>query len=269
MSIIYRPRGRAAEYSHLAINHYVGCSHGCVYCYVPAITKNYEFHVKQFVRKDVLYRLRREAPNYAGTNERVLLSFACDPYQPLDDTEQITRRVIEILRENDIPFQILTKGGTRACRDFELYGPHDVFAATLTFLNESNSRKWEPHAAIPRSRILALEMAKQKGIETWVSLEPVIDPYQSLKIIRQTHQLVDHFKIGKWNYDERARDINWRYFGIKAIELCRDCETDYYIKEDLAMYLDGIHFHNVDKRKVNRPPEKKTKGQASLFGGQK
>ncbi|GAH71245.1 unnamed protein product [marine sediment metagenome] len=194
------------------------------------------------------------------------MSFATDPYQPLDDTEQVTRKVIEILRENDIPFQILTKGGTRACRDFDLYGPEDIFAATLTFLNEKDSRDWEPHAAIPRSRILALEMAKQKGIETFVSLEPVIDVKQTLEIIRQTHQLVDHFKIGRLNYDERARDINWRKFGIKAIELCRDCETDYYIKHDLAMYLDGIHFQSVDKRKVNRPlPEKKTKSQASFF----
>ena len=182
------------------------------------------------MRKDVLYQLRREAPNFAETNERVLLSFACDPYQPLDDTEQITRKVIEILRENDVPFQVLTKGGTRACRDFELYGPDDMFAATLTFLNEQDSRIEEPNAAIPRSRILALEMAKQKGIKTWVSLEPVLDVKQSLEIIRQTHQFIDHYKIGKLNYDERARDVNWRKFGIKAIELCRECETDYYIK---------------------------------------
>lgn len=263
MSIIYRPKGRAVEYSHLAINHYVGCSHGCGYCYVPAVTKNYRFHAEQSVRKDVLYQLRREAPNYAGSNERVLLSFTCDPYQPLDDTEQITRKVLEILRKNNIPFQILTKGGTRAGRDFELYGPHDVFATTLTFLDEQDSRREEPNAAIPRSRILALEMAKQKGIETWASLEPVIDVNQSLEIIRHTHQFVDHFKIGKLNYNERARDINWRKFGIKAIELCRDCETDYYIKEDLAIYLDGITFHSVDKRKVNRPPEKRRK--TSLF----
>jgi len=263
MSIIYRPKGKAAEYSHLAINHYVGCGHGCKYCYCPAVTRNYEFHSRQSVRKDVLYRLRREAPNFAGTNERVLLSFACDPYQPLDDAEQITRKVIEILRENDVPFQVLTKGGTRACRDFELYGPDDMFAATLTFLDERDSRREEPNAAIPRSRILALELAKQRGIETWASLEPVIDVKQSLEIIRQTHQLVDHYKIGKLNYDKRARDVNWRKFGIMAIELCRECGTDYYIKEDLAMYLDGIRFHSIDKRKVNGPPDKQHK--TSLF----
>lgn len=254
MSIIYEPSGRAAEYSHLAINHYTGCGHGCRYCYVPAATKNNNFHEQQSVRRNVLRQLRREAPKYAGSDKRVLLSFATDPYQPLDETEQVTRKVIELLREFDIPFQILTKGGTRACRDFDLYGPNDLFGVTLTFLNEQDSRKEEPNAAIPHSRILALEMAKKLGIETWVSLEPVIDPKQTLEIIRQTHHTVDHFKIGKLNYDERAREINWRKFGIAAIELCREFETDYYIKKDLAMYLDGITFHNVDKRTVNRAP---------------
>ncbi|MHC4397792.1 MAG: SPL family radical SAM protein [Planctomycetota bacterium] len=266
MPIIYKPSGRAAEYSHLAINHYIGCGHGCRYCYGPAATKikKNDFHKKQSVRKDVLRKLRREAPKYAGTDKRVLLSFITDPYQPLDETEQVTRKVIELLREFDIPFQILTKGGTRACRDFDLYGTHDLFSTTLTFLNEQESRREEPNAAIPRSRILALEMAKKLGIETWVSLEPVIDTKQTLEIIRQTHRFVDHYKIGKLNYDPRARDINWRKFGIAAIELCRDCKTDYYIKDDLAMYLDGIAFHNVDKRTVNRAPGEKRR-KTTLF----
>ena len=39
MSIIYEPRGKAREYSELAANLYTGCSHGCRYCYCPAILR--------------------------------------------------------------------------------------------------------------------------------------------------------------------------------------------------------------------------------------
>jgi len=253
MGIIYRPSGRAAEYSHLAINHYVGCSHGCMYCYGPATTRNPKFHTDVKQRKDVLYKLTREAPNFAGTDERVLLCFACDPYQPLNDELNLTRDVIEILKANDIPFQVLTKGGMRAVADFDLYGPNDAFAATLTFLDEAKSKKVEPNAALPENRIRSLSVAKLQGIKTWVSLEPVIDTKASLELIRLTHSFVDHYKIGKLNH--ASGDLTYqalRRFGIAAIELCREYGVDYYIKADLARYLDGIHFTNIDMRKVKR-----------------
>jgi len=253
MAIIYRPTGRAAEYSRLAINHYIGCSHGCMYCYVPAITRNTKFHTDVKPRKDVLYKLTREAPNYKGTDERVLLCFACDAYQPLNDELNLTRDVIEILKDNDIPFQVLTKGGMRAVSDFDLYSANDAFAATLTFLDEEKSKRCEPNAASPENRIRGLSVAHLQGLNTWVSLEPVISPAVSLEIIRKTHQFVDHYKIGKLNH--ASSDLTWqalRRFGIMAIELCREYEVDYFIKADLAKYLDGVHFTNVDTRKVKR-----------------
>jgi len=218
---------------------------------VPAVTRNSDFRNKQSAKKDVLAKLEKQAPKFANTAERALLCFACDPYQPLDDELQLTRKVIEILKANNIPFQTLTKGGTRAVRDFDLYGPKDALAVTLTFLDRAKSRHYEPNAAIPESRILSLEIAKHLNIETWVSLEPVIEPAESLEIIKQTHRFVDLYKIGKMNHAPAGADkINWRQFGKKAIELCREHKTDYYIKSDLAKYLDGITFCNVDNRKV-------------------
>lgn len=264
MGIIYRPTGRAQEYSFLAVNHYVGCGHGCEYCYVPDTTRNDKFFTEQSVRKNVLEQLRKKAPKYAGTDERVLLCFTCDPYQPLDAQTRTTREVIKILREHKIPFQVLTKGGTWAVRDFKLYGEHDAFGTTMTFLDDKKSRKYEPHAALPQDRFEAIKEAKKAGIETFVSLEPVVDEKQTHEIIRQTNEFVDHFRIGKLNH--KTSDINWQMFGCKAIELCREFETDYYIKEDLARYLDGIPFCNIDKRKVKRECKiEKPEVQQSLF----
>lgn len=252
MGIIYRPGPRAEEFSYLAANLYRGCWHGCFYCYVPDYTHNNDFFTEQSVRKDVLWQLQREAPNFAGTDERVLLCFTCDPYQPLDVEKQITRQAIEILRANNVPFQILTKGGIRAARDFDLYGPDDIFGTTLTLLDEDKSKLHEPHAAVPEDRIVAIKLAKRKGIETWVSLEPVIDARQSLEIIKQTHTIVDHYKIGKMNHCDKLTAGEWRRFGGKAIQLCREFKVDYYIKADLAKYLDGIPFYNTDRRKISR-----------------
>ena len=259
MATIYRPKGRAAEYSHLALNHYIGCNHGCKYCYVPAVMHNEQFFTTQSVKKDVLWQLRREAPNFAGTNERVLLCFSCDPYQSLESEKRITSEVIKILRANDIPFQVLTKGGMRAVVDFDQYGKNDAFA--------DRSREFEPNAASPRDRIRAIEIAKQRGINTWVSLEPVLDVEVSLQIIKETHEFVDLYKIGMLNhYPSDITAGQWRKFAIKVIELCRRFETDYYIKKDMAKYLDGVSFCSVDTRKVKRPgAAKKPVKEGMLF----
>ncbi|MHC4617224.1 MAG: SPL family radical SAM protein [Planctomycetota bacterium] len=257
MPLIYRPKGRAQEYAWLALSHYTGCGHGCSYCYVPAVTKNPDFHRSQAPRPGVIEQLKREAPKYAGTDERVLVSFTTDPYQPLDDDLRLTRQVLEILRRNDIPFQVLTKGGLRAARDLDLYGPCDAFAVTLTLLDSGKSLHFEPNAAAPSERITALQAAKERGIETWVSLEPVIDPQVSLHIIELTHEIVDHFKIGKMNHASEDLPYQvWRNFGTRAARLCQRLQKSFYIKQDLAKYLDGIHWNDTDIRKVRRTEKK-------------
>ena len=251
MRVIYEPQGRAYEYSLLAINHYKGCEHGCTYCYVPTVL---HIPIPQFekpeVRPYVLENLAKDAPRYAGTDKRVLLCFTCDPYQQLDEKEKVTRSVIDILKRNDIPFQVLTKGGLRAVRDFDLYEAGDAFATTLTLIDEIESAKKEPRAALPAERIEAIRIAHAKNIITWASLEPVIDPEQSLEIIRMTSDVVGLFKIGKMNHVQT--DINWREFGIRAIELCHKLQKRYYIKNDLAAYLNGIEYTNCDTRRYEK-----------------
>jgi DNA repair photolyase len=212
-----------------------------------------EFGIPTTRGPSFLSRLEKEAAKYqaAGIVDRVLLCFTCDPYQPLDVVEQVTRHTIQILHRHGLPVQILTKGGSRSLRDLDLFGPADAFAATLTFLDEAESRKWEPKAALPRDRIDTLEAFHAAGIPTWVSLEPVISPVQSLSIIHRTHEFVDLFKVGTLNYHPVARTIDWRVFAHKAVELLMslgytEIQADdqvlpgqkaFYIKNDLKRYL--------------------------------
>lgn len=135
---------------------------------------------------------------------------------------------------------ILTKGGKRAERDFNLLAKNPAlssFGVTLTFAKLSDSEKWEPGAATPIQRACSLYNAKDMGIKTWVSLEPVIDPQQTLEIIRCTLQSVDMYKIGKWNHDKRANEIDWKAFVQEAVEILERHGKEYYVKEDLRAYL--------------------------------
>lgn len=240
MSIIYEPSGRAREYAALACNVYRGCDHGCVYCFAPRVTKRTsraEFHQPE-ERKDFLRKLEKEA-EVLPPAERILLCFTTDAYQQLDVEAQITRRTIEILHRYGHSVQILTKGGSRALRDLDLFTPADAFATTLTFAhNEILSAQWEPRAAPPLDRIATIRSFHAAGIETWVSLEPVINPSNALGIIRSTYEIVDLYKVGKLNYHPLANKIDWRNFGAEVVTLLELLKKKYYIKEDLQKYLD-------------------------------
>lgn len=246
LSIIYQPKGRAREYSSLALNIYTGCSFGCSYCFSPCVLKKdrqaYRDEVK--VRDNLLEKVEKDCKS-GLIDKPIHLCFTCDPLQDIDLELQTTRKVLEIFKKYNVNFSILTKGGMRAARDFDLYKPGDSFGSTLTFTNTDDNRKYEPHAAIPMNRIAALNYAHKQGIKTWVSMEPVIKPEQTLELIELTRDFVDLYKIGKLNsdncrgsehYEELKRiekSIDWKSFGERAETMLKRYDKDYYIKEDL------------------------------------
>jgi DNA repair photolyase len=249
--VIYEPRGRAGEYAPLAVNLYQGCSHGCVYCYTPGatFTDRADFHQNVEPRPNILTRLasdaRIAAATYTGEDKTVLLCFTCDPYQPINEEHVLTRTAIEILHADGFNVSILTKGGHRAIRDFDILIPGDQVGASLTFVDELESFLWEPEAALPGQRMNMLRQAHARGIKTWASLEPVISPAETLEIIRLTHTFIDHFKVGKLNYAEKlpasfrkqVKHIDWTQFAHAVIAELELTQCGYYIKEDLRRYL--------------------------------
>ena len=114
-----------------------------------------------------------------------------------------------------------------AANDFDLYRPSDWFGVTLTFDNAIDSKQNEPGAALPKDRIKALEEAHNRGIQTWVSMEPVLDPDQTLHLIELTHEFVDHFRVGKLNHfpDIEAK-IDWPKFRKDVAALMQKCGKD-------------------------------------------
>lgn len=237
---IYAPKGQAGEYAPLACNPYRGCGHSCAYCYVPLVTKQprAEFNAGAFERPGFLGNLIAEAQRYRmlGITEQVLLSFTTDPYHPGDTG--LTRKTLDTLRENGLAFCTLTKGGTRALRDLGLFRPdRDAFASTLTSLEPAFSEKWEPRAALPYDRIEALIRFHNAGIFTWVSLEPTLDVDASIAIVRETHEFVDLYKIGRVNYLPITKTTDWRDYTRRMIEVCQQLGAKHYIKKDLQPFL--------------------------------
>lgn len=241
-SVIYTPAGRAREYGDLAANLYEGgCPHRCAYCYVPSalhVTREGWQMQETRPRPNILERLAADLKSVQKTRpgECIFLCFTCDPYPAGIDTT-MTRRAIELIHELGLGVKILTKGGMRATRDFDLLGPMDWFGVTLTLRRLGDALQWEPNAARPFDRLSALIEAHTRGIRTWASLEPVIYPEQTLEMIRMSYRFVDVYKVGKLNHHPHAKTIDWRKFGLEAIELLEKLGKQYYVKADLRRYL--------------------------------
>jgi len=220
LKIIYEPTGRAGEYAQLSANLYSGCTHGCLYCYVPSPRSKKtreQFHAEVKPRENVINLFENDAKILAANKDdrEILFSFSCDPYPTIETEHNITRQAIEILKKNNLRFTILTKAGTRATKDFDLLKGYEKssFGTTLVFSEQKDADIWEPNATPIEDRIKAINIAHEAGIKTWVSLEPVIDPDQALALIEKLYPIVDHWKVGKINYNKEIEGkVNWLKF---------------------------------------------------------
>lgn len=239
LKVIYEPKGRAREYSSLAINIISGCDMGCKYCYVPAMTftKKDNFHKDSKHRKDVLKNLEDDLIYLQQINNQklIMFSFTSDVYQLDNNFNSITREALLLFKKYNQPFHLLTKGGLRACRDFDLYKKSDWFACSLTFMDENKSLEIEPNAALPLDRIKSLKIAKDKGIKTWVSFEPTLDAEETYRLYEASKHFTDFYKIGK--VSRYKVDVNWVEFTNKIADIMEADKKPFFLKYDLREYL--------------------------------
>lgn len=249
--ILYSPSGGAGEYADkgLACNIYSGCVHGCRYCYVPSIFRQTreQFHaISQPVKNDPLTRLKQDCKT--KHEEPIFFSFTSDIFQP-EPYRNITREAIKIVKDSGNSIRILTKGFVPNSI-MRMLAPEDEVGVTLTLRYYPELRLWEPSAGDYDCRLANLVRAKNRGIKTWVSFEPVIDPEQTLLIIEDVAPWADVVKIGmsnhtnSWNWPsaewkQRVQSINWKEFGNRAVELCEQLGLKYCIKADLRKQMEA------------------------------
>jgi DNA repair photolyase len=236
---IYKPKGRASEYGDYAINVYTGCNHGCSYCYARSMSERFTRKGRECAfdtpmpREGIAESVRRQLDRERITGKLVHLCFMCDPY-PADIDTTPTREVVKAIKDAGNHVQILTKGGTRAGRDFDLLDGGDWFGVTISG-HALHMKDHEPNAAPHSSRMSVLAAAANRGIKTWASFEPVYDERTVYDAINGLDH-IDLYRIGKLNY--RPSGIDWGAFGRECERLCIKHGRNYLIKGDLRKEMD-------------------------------
>jgi len=249
MSLIYTPKGKAREYSPLALNVYSGgCDHGCKYCYCSGMQKAFG---REWSRNPVPRNLRGLEREAQKADRQILLCFVGDPYCKAEAEHRVTREALALLESASCSVAILTKGGTRCLDDIEMFtswpGTRIKVGATLTFRTNQKSQDWEPGAAIPDNRLESLSVLHKAGVKTWASIEPVIDPVESLAIIKASLPYVDAYKVGRWNHDNRSNVIDWNKFGMLAVSMIRSAGKALYVKVDLQPHFPAEYLTDAEK----------------------
>jgi DNA repair photolyase len=104
----------------------------------------------------------------------VMMSDCTDPYQPLEEKYEITRKCAETLAKHGFPLLVVTKSDLVA-RDMDIFKQtQTVVAVTVTTPREEIARLIEPYAPPPDRRISALQEITDQEIVTVARVDPII-----------------------------------------------------------------------------------------------
>jgi len=192
-----------------AFNPYVGCEHGCVYCYATFM-KRFTGHEEEWgtfvdVRVNAPRILARQLTRTKPGD--ITLGTVTDAYQPLEKEYGITRTCLEVLLDYDCPICILTKSAL-VLRDLDLLKRLKAVevAFTITTLDDEVRSVFEPRSSPIQERLEALRVLAEAGISTWAFCGPLLPLFSDgeeqldalfteLKQARVGHVLVDSLNL--------------------------------------------------------------------------
>ena len=205
---LYTPKGAALEYGRVGCNFYTGCPHDCEYCYLKRgapskILGSTKVQLKKCFKDEAhaAVVLRRELDKHLEECRRhgIFLSFTTDPL--IEETRELTSIAISEATMRDVPVYILTKNSTFIYDESNfmawmdalnpIYRDRVHFGFTLTGHDDM-----EPKANSNADRIMAMMCMHLMGFSTFASIEPVIDWKSAERMVAESLQWCDHYKIG-------------------------------------------------------------------------
>lgn len=158
-----------ADYS---VNPYVGCAHGCKYCYA-SFMKRFANHPEpwgEFV--DVKHwPAIRNPRQYRG--KELFIGSVTDPYQPLEETSGRTRKLLEEMQGSGCAVSIATKSDL-VLRDLDLIKtfPDARVSWSINTLDEEFRAQMDNAVSIER-RLSAMKAFHDAGVRTTCFISPI------------------------------------------------------------------------------------------------
>ncbi len=236
-----------------AFNAYLGCMHGCRYCYAADMTPGESAATwgdAVRIRTNIIDVLREEMKG--RRRGLVGVSTITDPYQPVEARYMLSRQAIDLLLNGGFRVSVQTKSPL-VLRDLDIFRDRkglDVGVSLATPHTEI-SRLIDSKSPLPEARMRTLRVLSENGIKTWLFLGPIIpginDSNESLETlislasdlkIRVIYDLLNQYNgarsmlsssLGS-SWESEARSINrrlwWQETEAKITGLAREYQVD-------------------------------------------
>ena len=253
--------------SDYVINPYVGCPHGCKYCYA-SFMKRFTGHKENWGEFVDVKKCDKKINLKKISGKNVFLSSVTDCYNEFEEKYLVTRNILEQLVYSDCNLSISTKSKL-ILRDIDLLKQikNVTVSMSVNTLNEKFKNDMDNASSI-KERLETLKELHKNGVYTVLFMSPIF-PYitEWKEIIEESKEYVNEYWFEnlnlRGNYKKDILDYikkNYNGLYIKYIDIYEKKNNDYwrelankindYCEENDIKYINYFyHKELVEKKK--------------------
>jgi len=227
------------------INPYVGCAHGCKYCYARFMKRftGYNEPLGSFV--DVKINapdlIPKDTNKYKGKS--INISSVTDSYQPIEGRYQLTRKILERLIPIQPNLDLITKSDL-VVRDIDLFKQFKNCMVTLSFsiTDEKLRKQIEILSSPPEQKMNALKELHKAKIPTALFISPIFPQITDWeKIINKTKSFVDEYWFENLNLYPSIKGEIYSFLRKNRPEL---------VEKYKEIYSKNSNYWNIEESKI-------------------
>ena len=236
--------------SDYVINPYVGCPHGCKYCYA-SFMKRFTGHTEDWGTFVDIKKCDKQIILKRISKKNVFLSSVTDCYNPLEEKYKLTRNILEQLVASDCYLSISTKSKL-ILRDIDLLKQIKNLSVSMSINTlDEDFRKDMDNASTIKERLDALKKLHNNGIYTVLFMSPIF-PYitEWKEIIEKSKDFIDEYWFENLNLRGSYKTYILNYIKEKYANYY-DKYVDIYIKNNKDYWIDLSNKINDYCNKAN------------------
>lgn len=252
--------------SDYVINPYIGCTHGCKYCYA-SFMKRFTGHKEDWGTFIDIKQCNKKINVNKLKNKRVFLSSVTDCYNQFEEKYELTRSILKQLVDVNCELNISTKSKL-ILRDLDLLKQMKNLTVSMSINTlDENFKNDMDNASSIQERLHTLKELHNNGIYTVLFMSPIFPYITNVKeIIDVSKEYIDEYWFENLNlrgsykqtilnyiksnypdlvnyYDEIYNKKNKQYW----IELSKDIEK--YCDENKIKYINYFYHEELVKNK--------------------